>query len=56
MRSILGEIKTKKGKPEYFFDVGFNEGSDEIFIIRGYPKPKDVKKNLLKNKYKEMGI
>ncbi len=50
MGKFLGSILTKHGKKESFFSFGFNNGSKEIFAVRGFRRPKRCKKYLIENK------
>ena len=54
MKHILDNIRTKKGSPEHFFAIGFNEGSKGVFITRGFPVPRKVTGNLIEKKKLEI--
>jgi len=54
MHTLLRKIKTKEGKAESFFYVGFNENTNDIFITRGFPNPLQCKDKLLENKIREI--
>ena len=54
MKHILDHIRTKKGSPEHFFAIGFNEGSKDVFITRCFPVPKKVTGNLIEKKKLEL--
>ena len=54
MKHILDKIRTKKGTPEHFFGIGFNEGRKGVFITRGFPVPKKVTGNLIEKKKLEL--
>lgn len=50
MGKFLESLLTRRGEKESFFSFGFNDGSDEIFAVRGFRSPKSRKKDLIGNK------
>ena len=50
MGKFLGDLVTKHRKKESFFSFGFNNGSKEIFAVRGFKCPKPCKKYLIENR------
>jgi hypothetical protein len=48
MFNLLKNVKTKQGKPNSFFDFGFNN-EDDICSVRGLDKPLKSRKHLLLN-------
>ena len=49
MGNFLRSLSTKHGKKEAFFSFGFNNGSKEIFAVRGFKRPKRCKEYLIEN-------
>ncbi len=54
MRALLKRIKTKEGKSESFFGFGFNDGSKDIYITRGFKEPTRYTSHLFEHKIREI--
>ena len=50
MGKFLESLLTRRGEKESFFSFGFNDGSDEIFAVRGFKRRKPCKKYLIQNR------
>jgi len=54
MRGLLKRIRTRKGKPEYFFGFGFNDGSKDVYVTRGLPEPTCYTNYLFEHKVRKI--
>ena len=50
MGKFLAKLINRHGEKESFFSFGFNNGSKEIFAVRGFKRPKRCTKYLIENR------